>query len=69
MVNAQTRIHPGKRDAQTLLGFWDTDGSPSLSETTRTGDSQQKKNLLNSELFCFSWPLGETKGKRKTKDK
>ena len=31
------------RDTQTSLGFRDTNGSPSLSQTTRPCDNQQQK--------------------------
>ena len=40
--NAHARICP-EWDAQTSVGFWDTDGSPNLDQTTRSRDSQQKR--------------------------
>ena len=43
MIYAQPRISPGEWDAQTPLGFWDTNGSPNLGLTTRFCDTQQKK--------------------------
>ena len=36
MLYAQPRNYPGEWDAQTPLGFWYTDGSPNLGQTTRT---------------------------------
>ena len=43
MVYAQPRIYPGQWNAQTPLGFWETNVSPYLSQTTRPYDNQQKK--------------------------
>ena len=43
MVCAQHRNSPRKRDAQTPLGFWNTDGSPNLSQMTRCNNNQQKR--------------------------
>ena len=43
MIYAQSRISPGKWDAQTSRGFWDTKRSPNLAQTTRFSDSQQKR--------------------------
>ena len=40
---AQLRTHPGEWDAQSSLGFWDTNKSPNLGQTTKPSDSQQKK--------------------------
>ena len=31
-------------DTQHYLGFWDSNGSPNLSQTTRTSDRHQKKH-------------------------
>ena len=42
MVHAQ---RPGKLEAQTSLGFWDTNASLNLGQTTRPRDSQQKKRI------------------------
>ena len=53
MLYAQPRICPGKWDAQTPLGFWDTNGSPNLGQMTRpinNQQQQQKENLPNCEL-------------------
>ena len=35
MAYAQPNICPGEWDARTPLGFWDTNGSPNLGQTTR----------------------------------
>ena len=43
MVYAQPRIHPGKCDTQTSLGFWDTNGFPNFDQMMRPSDSQQKR--------------------------
>ena len=43
MVYAQTRNCPGEWDAQTPLGFWDTNESSNLAHTTRPRDTQQQK--------------------------
>ena len=40
---AQPKIRPGEWDAQTFLGFWDTNGSHNLGQMTRFGDSKKKK--------------------------
>ena len=43
MIYEQPRICPGEWDAQTSLGFWGTNGSLNLGQTTRHSDSQKKK--------------------------
>ena len=43
VVYAQPRICPRKWNAQNSLGFWDTNGSPNLAQTTRPIDNQQQK--------------------------
>ena len=69
MVYAQPRINPGEWDAQTLVGFWDTNGSPNLSQTTGPQNNQQEKkeNLPNCGLWCPGW--SQSKIERKRKDK
>ena len=59
MVYAQTRICLGDLDAQTSLGFWDT--NPSL--TIRPSDSRQKKkkkkkkkNVEPGRIVDFAFP-------------
>ena len=44
MVYAQPRIRSGELDAQTSLGFWDTNEWPNLGQMTRPSDTQQQKN-------------------------
>ena len=63
MIYAQPRIRPGKWDAQNSLGFWDTNGSPILGQTTRHSDSQQKNKKTktktkNKKRSC--WTVGFT---------
>ena len=68
MVCVQSRIHPGKWDAQNSLGFWDTNGSFNLGQTTRPSDGQKKKkreNLPNCRLCCPGWSQAKTERKRK----
>ena len=43
MIYAQPGIHHGERDTQTSQGFWDTNGSSILGQTTRPRDNQQKR--------------------------
>ena len=49
MVYEQPRIHPGEWDEQIYLGFWDTNKSPNLRQTTRPCDSQQQKKKKKKE--------------------
>ena len=70
MVYAQTRIRPGKWDAQTLLGFWDTNGSPNLGQTTRPYHNKKEKkkkedNLPDCGFCCPGWPPNKTAQKWK----
>ena len=43
MALPQPTFRPGKWDAQTSLGFGDSNGSPNPNQTTRLSDNQQKK--------------------------
>ena len=43
MVYAQPSFCPRKWNSQTPLGFWHTNGSPNLGQTTRSCYNQQKK--------------------------
>ena len=43
MAYAQARIWPREWDAQTPLGFWETNRSPNLGHTTRPSNSQQQQ--------------------------
>ena len=53
MVYAQPRIRPWKWDAQNSLGFWETNGSSNLSQTSRSSDNQQeKKKKEERERTC-----------------
>ena len=51
MVYAKPRIRPGKWDAQTSVGFWNTNVSPNLGQTTRTNNSRQKNENCWIEEF------------------
>ena len=42
MVYAQPNICPSKWHSQSPLGFWDTNGSFNLGQTTRLYNNQQK---------------------------
>ena len=42
MAYAHLKICPKEWDTQTPLGIWDTNGSPNLSQTTRSYNNQQK---------------------------
>ena len=67
MVYVQPRICPGECDAQTPLGFWDTNGSPNLGQTTRPYNNQQKKkeNSPKYEFCSPGWPRSKSVRKRK----
>ena len=61
VVYAQLRIRLSEWDAQTSLGFWDTNGSPNLGKTTRSYDSQhkriQKRKKRTNRIVDFAVPL------------
>ena len=67
MLYAQPRICSGEWDEQTLHRFWDTNGSPNLSQTTRLSNNQQEKEKL---LFCgfaalaYQWVKFKGNGKK-----
>ena len=68
MVYAQLIICPGEWDAQISQGFWDTNGSSNLGQTTRPSDSRKKKkreNQLNSGPYGPGRSQSENKRKRK----
>ena len=46
MLHAHPRICPGEWDAHTPLGFWDTNGSLNLGQTTRPNNNQQQKKRI-----------------------
>ena len=71
MVYAQPSICPGKWDAQTPLGFRDTNRSSNLGQTTRPYNNQQKKeNLQNCGFGSFGWSqIKIEKKKSEKKDK
>ena len=55
MVYAQTRIRPTQWDAQSSLGFWDTNGSSNLGQTTKPWDSQLQKKERKEKKRRTSW--------------
>ena len=65
MVYAQCRVCPREWDAQTPLGFWDTNGSPNLGRITRR-NKQQKRKL--AELWTLQSQLTTSKIERKQKE-
>ena len=53
MLYAQPIISPGQWDTQTAMGFWDTNGSLNLGQTTKPYNNQLKKRtyrILNSTV-------------------
>ena len=58
MVYAQPRIHPRKWDTQTPLEYIDTNGSSNLGQTTRPGDSLQKKEKKICRMVDFAVQAG-----------
>ena len=52
MVYAQHRIRPGEWDAQISLGFWDTNKSPNVGQTTKR---KERKNQ-NCRIVDFAVP-------------
>ena len=55
MVYAQPSIWPEEWGTQTPMGFWYTNGSPNLGQTTRPYNNQQKKKRTCKIVdFAFS---------------
>ena len=50
MVYAQPRICPRKWDAQNYLGFWHSNGTFNLSQTTRPRNSQQQQKQKQQNI-------------------
>ena len=58
-----------ENDTQTPLGFWHTNGSPNLGQTTKPYNNQQKKENLQNYGICYtSWPQSKTERKHKYLD-
>ena len=70
MIYTQHRFCPGEWDAQTPLGFWDTNGSPNLGQTTWPYNNQQQQQKRSWRLGTLSpgWPQSK-KAKRKISSK
>ena len=59
MVYAQPSICPREWDAQTPLEFLGTNGSPNLSQTTRSYDNnQQQQKRRTCRIVDFAVPAG-----------
>ena len=54
MIFAQPNICPGEWHTQAPLGFWHTNRSPNLSQTTRPDNNQQKKRTCKIVDFAVS---------------
>ena len=52
MVDAQSRICPGEWDAQSLLLFWDTNGSPNPGQTIGPYNKNQPKKKKKKKRTC-----------------
>ena len=57
MVYAQLNICLGEWSTQTLMGFWHTNGSFNLSQTTRPYNNQQKKRTC--KIVSFAVPADD----------
>ena len=68
MVYAQPNICPGEWDTQTPMGFWHTNESPNLSQTTRSYNNQQKKKMRTCKIVDFAVPA-DHRVKLKERDK
>ena len=72
MVYAQHNICPGEWHTQTPLGFWHTNGSPNLGQTTRPYIKNEKKKRT-CKIVDFAIPadhkvkLKESEKKKKDK--
>ena len=53
MVYAQSGISPGEWGAQSPLGFWDTNRSPNLGQTSKPYNNQPKKKKEFAELWIL----------------
>ena len=67
MVYAQPRICHGEWDTQTPLGFWDTNGSPNLGQTTRLYNNERKKRTCR--IVNFAVPADHRIKLKENKDK
>ena len=61
MVYAQPSICPGEWDTQTPLGFWDTNGSTNLGQTTRPHNNQQQQQQKKKtrKIVDFAMPADQ----------
>ena len=68
MVYAQPRISPEEWDVQTPLGFWDTNGSPNLGQTTRPWNNKKKRTCRIVDIIDRA-DLNEKLNESEKKDK
>ena len=54
MIFAQPSVLPGEWDTQIPQGFWDTNVSPNLGQTTILNNNQQEKRTRHIEDFVVS---------------
>ena len=64
IVYAQPRVYPGEWDAQTPLGFWDTNGSLNLGQMTKFSNNHQEKIELAELWTLQSWLIIEWNHKK-----
>ena len=66
--NTQPSNSPGKWNAQTPLGFWDTNGSHNLGQTTRHYNNDEKKRERKLvELWTFNHRIKLKESEKKDK--
>ena len=61
MIFEESNISPGEWGTQFFMGFWDTNGSPNLGQTTRHyNNQQQKKNKKKiNKIVDFALPADQ----------
>ena len=65
MIYTQSKICSGEWDTQTPFEFWNTNGIPNPSQTTRLVIIDNKKGSLpNYGLCCLGWPQSKIERKR-----
>ena len=69
MIYIQPSIYPGKWDAQTPQGFWDTNGSLNLGQTTGPYNNQQQQKKRTCKILAFAVPANHRVKLKKVKKK
>ena len=54
MLYARPRISPRKWDAHNSLGFWDTNGSLSIGQPTRSSDNKKRQKKKTWQIVDFA---------------